>query len=168
MYWSIRGRGLLDFVGRRGAAVPCPVARWVAYRPPGGGAQRPRLADDLRDVTVVETGLPLLQVEEHVDEVIAKLDLPADVDRYREGSLETLHVAHGGRVAPFSAVARPLGPTRSAMHAEHGLLLLAGPGIRTGEELPPSDLVDLAPTLLRTGGMRIPDGLDGKPLDVFA
>ena len=38
----------------------------------------------------------------------------------------------------------------------------------TGEELPPSDLVDLAPTLLRTGGMRIPDGLDGKPLDVFA
>ena len=112
VYWSIRGRGLLDFVGRRGAAVPGPVARWVAYRPPGGGAQRPRLADDLRDVTVVETGLPLLQVEEHVDEVIAKLDLPADVDRYREGSLETLHVAHGGRVAPFSAESAPARSSR--------------------------------------------------------
>jgi len=167
VYWSIRGSALLDFVGRRGAAMACPVARWVAYRPPSGSTQRPRLANDLRAVTVVESGLPLLQVEEHADEVIAKLRLPVDVERYRDGSLETLHVAYDGRVAPFSAVARPLGPTRSAMHAEHGLLVLAGPGIRRGEALPPSALVDLAPTLLLAGGVRVPDGLDGDPLDVF-
>ena len=48
------------------------------------------------------------------------------------------------------------------------LLLLAGPGIREGETLAPSELVDLAPTLLQAGGRRVPDGLDGEPLDVFA
>ncbi len=148
--------------------MPCPVARWIAFRPPPGGERDPALAAALRSLAVVETGLPLLQVEEHRDEVIAKLDLRPDVARYRSGGLEALHVRGPDVVVPFTDVTRPLGPRRSAMHAEDGILVLAGPGIRRGAALDPSDLVNLAPTLLGVAGLPVPEHLDGRPLDVLA
>jgi hypothetical protein len=167
-YWSIRGSRVLDLAGGSQGAIPCPVARWIAYRPAPGRRRDPQLAARLRAITVVETGLPLLQVEEHGEEVVVKLDLPVNVELYRLRPLETLHVRNGHTVVPFRDVARPLGPRRSAMHAESGILVLAGPGIRQGVTLHPSDLVHLAPTLLRAGGRPVPGGLDGRPLDVFA
>src|SRR5207253_4662794 len=50
-------------------------------------------------------------------------------------------------------------------HRRHGLFVLAGPGVRAAGELPPADIVDVLPTLLAFGGLPVPNGLDGRPIE---
>lgn len=53
-------------------------------------------------------------------------------------------------------------------HAEYGILAVSGPGIRGGWQIEGAGIVDIAPTILASLGMPIPDSMDGHPLmDLF-
>ncbi|GEM_PF-1351595 len=49
-------------------------------------------------------------------------------------------------------------------YRDHGLLMMAGPGIADGAELQGAGLLDLAPTVLHWLGLELPDGLEGRVL----
>ena len=58
---------------------------------------------------------------------------------------------------------------RSGTHRMDGLLLVGGPGVRSGVEIQGAALVDVAPTVLALLGVPIPKGMDGRMLsDAFA
>ena len=52
---------------------------------------------------------------------------------------------------------------RSGGHRMDGIFMLYGPGVRPGVQLTPH-IIDLAPTILASMGMPIPDDMDGKVL----
>jgi predicted AlkP superfamily phosphohydrolase/phosphomutase len=165
-YFSIRGRRIHELLGLDPGVLTCAVARWIAFRPME--ADQVRLtATKLRDITVVETGLPVFRVYEHGQEVIIKFALDADVARYAAGDLESLTIRLGESTVPFLEIARRSGRQRSAMHARDGVLVIAGPGIRAGEWLDEASILDFAPTLLRAQGMEGAAQMDGEPLNIF-
>jgi hypothetical protein len=165
-YFSIRGRRIHELLGLDSSVQTCAVARWIAFRPMD--ADQIRLtASKLRDITVVETGLPLFQVYEHGAEVIIKFALDANVARYAQGDLERLTARVGSSTVPFPDIARASGRPRSAMHARNGILVIAGPGIRAGQWLRKASILDVAPTLLCAQRLEGADQMDGEPLNVF-
>lgn len=156
---------LSALVGLERQIVGAPVARWIAYRSRTREPLPTDTVERLRRVRVLETDLPLFQIHLHGrDEIVVKLSIERSVPRYREGSLEALTLAYDDVRVPFSEVTRRLGRARSAMHDGEGMLLLAGPNIPRGMQLPDVQLVDVAPTLLAAAGLPLPRGLDGKPL----
>ncbi len=52
----------------------------------------------------------------------------------------------------------------SGVHRDEGILIVQGPRIKTGKSLVQSRLMDIAPTLLYTLGIPIPNEMDGKVL----
>jgi len=52
----------------------------------------------------------------------------------------------------------------SGMHREDGVLVAAGPGVRRGEGIAGTTIVDLAPTVLYWLGCEIPGDMDGRAL----
>jgi len=52
----------------------------------------------------------------------------------------------------------------SGHHRPHGILILAGSGVRPGARLEGAKIVDLAPTLLHAMGVAVPAELDGRVL----
>jgi predicted AlkP superfamily phosphohydrolase/phosphomutase len=52
----------------------------------------------------------------------------------------------------------------SGHHRPHGILVLAGAGVRPGTHLEGAKIVDLAPTILHAMGVSVPDELDGRVL----
>lgn len=166
--YVIDGVRLSRFVGLDDRIIPHPVARWIAYRPRPEAHLPTGTADRLRNVTVRETGLPLFQVYEHgADEVIVKLHIDREIPRYRMGNLETLSVTCNGNTVCFMEFMRRLGRPRSAMHDGEGILLLTGPGVKSGAELERARVTDILPTLLHAAKMPVPKAIDGKVLDVF-
>jgi predicted AlkP superfamily phosphohydrolase/phosphomutase len=53
----------------------------------------------------------------------------------------------------------------SGMHRDHGLLIAAGPGIRSGHSARAAGIVDLAPTCLHWLGLEVPADMDGHALE---
>lgn len=53
---------------------------------------------------------------------------------------------------------------QSASHRPEGILMLKGPGIRSGHVSSPVRLQDIAPTILYIGGLPIPSYMDGRAL----
>jgi hypothetical protein len=162
----IRGGPLAALVGLSEDVVPCPIARWIAYRPrherslPAGTAAR------FGTVKVVETGLPLFNVHEHgSDEAIVKFSIDRAVPRYAAGNLASLTVEYEGRRLAFTEIARRAGPRRSAMHAQRGMWVMAGPGIGKGVRLPDANVIDFAPTLLAAVGLPPLSGCDGRVVE---
>lgn len=167
--YVIRGSRLQTLVRLPEDIEPCPVARWIAYRPRPGLRLPKDTAERLGKVIVVETGLPLFQVYQHSrDEVIVKFNIHKDVSTYRNGNLEDLHIQYETCQVPFLDVARRLGRQRSAMHAEEGILILSGPNIRRGEFLGTASVLDFAPTILHAVGLPEAAKTDGSVLDVFS
>lgn len=55
---------------------------------------------------------------------------------------------------------------RKGGHSPHGFVLMAGPDIPPGLELPCSSIYDIAPTVLKAANVGIPDEMDGHPLPI--
>jgi predicted AlkP superfamily phosphohydrolase/phosphomutase len=53
---------------------------------------------------------------------------------------------------------------RCGNHRMEGILLMHGPGIRAGHQLPQSEIIDLAPTILAAQGVPVPSDMDGRVL----
>jgi hypothetical protein len=62
-----------------------------------------------------------------------------------------------GRIGPFPFC-------RLGAHSPGGFFIAQGPGIEPGSTLPRGDVMDVAPTILKLMGVRVPDYFDGKPL----
>ena len=163
-YWSLRARHLLDVVGLGRAAEPCPVARWVAYRPlAGGGAALEEVATRLRGIRIAATARPLLQVIQHREEVIVKLDLDDRLD----AELGGLHLMWTGYACHSRTSRGRSAHVAPAMHARDGVLIVSGKGIRREHHVNGARVVDVLPTLLAASGNEVPPGLDGDVLEVF-
>jgi hypothetical protein len=122
----------------------------------------------MQGITVEQTRLPLLQVHMHADdEVVVKFNLHRGIAAYDQGNLETLTIRYDGRSMPFTALAKRLGRQRSGMHDGNGVLIVRGPGIIAGGDLPDASLVDFMPTLLHASGLKVPGHVDGKVLNIF-
>jgi predicted AlkP superfamily phosphohydrolase/phosphomutase len=52
----------------------------------------------------------------------------------------------------------------SGMHRDHGLLLMMGPQVRPASHFADAAIIDLAPTILATMGVPIPQDMDGRAL----
>jgi len=52
-------------------------------------------------------------------------------------------------------------------HAEFGILVACGPGIRPGARIEGAQIVDVAPTILYAMGLPIPESMDGRPLEAL-
>jgi hypothetical protein len=167
--YMIRGAHLLRLTGLAEDLVSMPIARWICCNPRPGRTLPRDAASRLREVHVVETGLPLFQVHEHAPaETIVKFSLNRDVQRYRDGDLDALHIGYRERTLPFGAIARRAGRQRSAMHDARGMFILAGPGIRSGFVLPDCSIADFAPTLLAAAGLHFSAPCYGRILAVFS
>ena len=166
--YLIRGEELLVLTGLTRSLVCRPVARWLSFRPCDGQKLPADALSRFRAVRIVETGLPLFHVYEHgCDEIVVKFSISRTVPRYAGGDLESLHVEYERRCAPFATLARRVGPVRSAMHDERGILVISGPGIRGAATIADCSIVDFAPTLLAAVGLKPPAGVDGCVLNVF-
>ncbi len=96
------------------------------------------------------------------DELLGRL--LAGVDRSR--TLVMVVSDHGMK----SGSARPAGSAEihggeaGRWHRDPGILILAGPGVRTGQALDAASVLDITPTLLAVLGLPIPEDLDGAVL----
>ncbi len=52
----------------------------------------------------------------------------------------------------------------TGFHRRNGILILHGPGVRSGWEETPAEITDIAPTLLWSLGAPVPEGMDGRVL----
>lgn len=166
--YVIDGRKLAGILGLGDRLVACPVARWIAYLPTEGTRIEPGMAGLFRNLRVAQTGLPLFNVHEHGNEIIIKFNLERQVPLYEAGQLEELTIVADTARFKFTDFTRRLGRARSAMHDGEGILLLAGPGIRSGQQLAEASVLDIAPTILKAAGLPVPSGLDGDLLDIFS
>jgi hypothetical protein len=164
----IRGDRLHELVKLDGRVDVCPVARWVAFRFVADRRLQESIAARMQAVTVEQTGLPLFQVHVHADdEVVVKFNLHREIGAYAQGNLEALTIRYNDQVLPFAALAKRLGRQRSGMHDGNGVLIVRGPGIIAGGDLPDASLVDFMPTLLHASGLKVPGHVDGAVLDIF-
>jgi len=72
---------------------------------------------------------------------------------------------HGYRndhLRPVETPKEPAGP--AAWHRDQGIVAMAGPGIKQGEQIYGASLIDITPTILNLLGLPVAEDMDGKPL----
>jgi predicted AlkP superfamily phosphohydrolase/phosphomutase len=117
---------------------------------------RAELAGKLFDVRHPDTG------ERIVSEVWKREDIFAGP--YQDlGPDLTLVLADGGLVSILRSDA-PVKPRTATVgtHRPEGILVMGGPAIRTGTELGECSLLDVAPTLLYSLGLPVPEDVEGR------
>lgn len=72
----------------------------------------------------------------------------------------TMHISLDGKETLISDLFRYEG--KSGMHHDRGILLMAGPGVKKNQEMKEHSIYDVAPTLLYSLGLKIPETLPGK------
>jgi predicted AlkP superfamily phosphohydrolase/phosphomutase len=74
----------------------------------------------------------------------------------------TLSLRDGGFVSilPSDEVLKPR-PEPAGTHRPHGIFMAVGPGIRRGASVQPLSILDVAPTLLYTLGLPVPEDFEG-------
>ena len=72
------------------------------------------------------------------------------------------HGFHPDHLRPRAIPKEPAGP--AAEHREHGMFLIAGPGIRKDHLVHGATLLDVTPTILAVYGLPIGEDMDGEPL----
>lgn len=72
------------------------------------------------------------------------------------------HGFHPDHLRPSSIPAEPAGP--AVQHRDHGILVMAGPGIKQDERIYGASLLDITPTVLHAMGLPVGKDMDGRPL----
>ena len=68
-------------------------------------------------------------------------------------------VSGAQRISPTIAAANP-----AAEHRQHGMLVISGPGVRSGESIRGASILDITPTILHALNLPIGADMDGAPL----
>lgn len=66
----------------------------------------------------------------------------------------------------FGSLQIRLQDARTGGHSPRGFVLVTGPNVPAGVQLPTSSIYDIAPTVLRTANVPIPEDMDGNPLAI--
>ena len=115
----------------------------------------------LRELVNVETGGPVVRRCEITDDIYRRSPDDAFGDLYieweRSAPIERVWSPATGTVAA------PFEHWRQGDHVREGLVLAAGPGIRSGQRRRVSDTVDVGATLAAAVGVQLPDA-DGRPI----
>ena len=72
------------------------------------------------------------------------------------------HGFHPDHLRPSSIPNEPAGP--AVQHRDHGIFVMAGPGIKQDERLYGVSLLDITPTVLHAMGLPVGKDMDGRPL----
>jgi predicted AlkP superfamily phosphohydrolase/phosphomutase len=128
--------------------------------------ERPRLADEIaseiRAVRNAETGAPaagqVLLRDEFADGPNADVLPDLAIHWPERGFLRRVRHPRAGLID-----GDPIEPWSE--HTKQGFLIAAGPAIRPTSERIDDHIVNLAPTLLHLLGARIPDDMDGAPME---
>jgi predicted AlkP superfamily phosphohydrolase/phosphomutase len=141
--------------GREPQGIVEPGAEYEAVRD-----EIERLAYEFRDA---RTGRPLIGEVLRREEVYSGPYLERAPDlilRPKEPSDIFFGLADFGHRRTVAQVYR-----YSGMHRDYGLLIMSGPGVRRGERIEGVSIEDLAPTILHTVGLPVPDDMDGRVLE---
>ncbi len=116
----------------------------------------------LRSLRHPETGEPLItnpcrRAELFPEEHPAAADIFFSIQDYRYQASSKLAAAENSFLGPSAY-------EDSGSHRLEGVLVMAGPGVKSGQELPPSSVVDVLPTVLALADIPVPTWLDGKPI----
>jgi len=76
--------------------------------------------------------------------------------------LSGLYLPQEGKPKPQPPTPKP--SLNNGGHRPHGILIMAGEGVRRGLILPEAQLIDLAPTILHLFGVPVPQEMDGRVL----
>lgn len=76
------------------------------------------------------------------------------------------HGFQSGHLRPRGTPLEPTGP--AAWHRQHGIFIMAGPGIKSDQRIYGANIIDITPTILHMFGLPIGRDMDGRPLlDAF-
>jgi hypothetical protein len=120
------------------------------------GAYRDRLMRDLEDLRDPHDGTRVVRHVWRREEIFQGPDVAVAPDL-------TLELEDGGLVSILdaeSAVSRRLEPTGT--HRPDGIFLASGPALRRGAQLPALSILDVAPLLLYSLDVAIPDDFGGQ------
>ncbi len=72
------------------------------------------------------------------------------------------HGFHPDHLRPSSIPIEPAGP--AVQHRDHGVFVMAGPGVKQDERIYGASLLDITPTVLHAMGLPVGKDMDGRPL----
>jgi len=72
------------------------------------------------------------------------------------------HGYHSDHLRPLETPKEPAGP--AVWHRDHGVIAMAGPGVKQSETIAGANLLDIAPTILNLLGLPAAKDMDGKTL----
>jgi predicted AlkP superfamily phosphohydrolase/phosphomutase len=126
------------------------------------GEVRGRIIDGLLEFRDPDTGEPVVQ------KVLTREQAFPGTASQQAPDL-TLVLRDHGFISVLNAD-QPLKPRGSiiGVHRPEGILIAAGPGIRSGVVFPEASIMDVAPTLLHSLGLQVPEDFEGHVItDVF-
>lgn len=155
---------LVDWKTTRAYALtPSSNGIWIrGVEPARYGEFRERLIAQLRDFRDPATGQPVIAAVRTREEIFAGPAMPQAPDL-------TLTLRDGGLVSILNADA-PLKPRSepAGTHRYEGVFVASGPGVRPGVRLDARSILDVAPVLLHSLGLPVPEDLEGRfPEEAF-
>jgi predicted AlkP superfamily phosphohydrolase/phosphomutase len=152
------------------AYCPTPSSNGIYVSPPksgGGAAQdyysfREQLIASLLSFTDPATGEPVVTRIWTREEAFAGRHMERAPDL-------TVSLRDGGFVSvlPSNVVLKPR-PEPTGTHRPQGIFMAVGPGIRRGASVSPLSILDVAPTVLYTLGLPVPEDFEGcVPQQIF-
>jgi predicted AlkP superfamily phosphohydrolase/phosphomutase len=150
-------------------------ARGIVEPGPEFEALCARITEGLLSFVDADSGEPLIQNIARLDAVLKKNESGVLLDCYPDLTVDWTHsparLHRAIRSLKFGTIPWPTphrNPEgRSGNHRMQGFVLAAGPDIKSGT-IKQARMIDLAPTILKLLGRRVPEQMDGRPLDILA
>jgi predicted AlkP superfamily phosphohydrolase/phosphomutase len=128
------------------------------------------ISEGLKSYVDADTGEPLVRDIVRPQQVFKGrrlAELPDLIIRWSESPAAGHRAVSSPRYGTISWPTPGRNPEgRSGEHRSQGMLIAAGPDVRSGS-IEGGHMLDLAPTILTLLGQTVPDEMDGKPLHLF-
>lgn len=131
------------------------------------GAERDRLVAEIKsrlgELCDPEDGKPVVDAALASEEIYQGpyVDNAPDINVIMR---DLSYITHIGRELGSEQIFQPVSTHESATHRLHGMMILHGADIRSGESVDQARIIDLAPTILHTMGLPVPTDMDGRVL----